>query len=197
MTSPADGARHLNELKIASYLDRGLSDVDRTSVEDHLVDCSECRRNVAEAERFLASFRRSRRTVVLSTFGGLIAVAAAALFVVRPQLARENPVGSRITRDATEAIGLAVYEPLGRIAAYPVQFIWASAPGAITYRITLSTADGTTLWSANVTDTTATLPRRVTLQPGGNYVWFADAIFGDGSTRSTGLRQVEASRVTK
>jgi hypothetical protein len=58
------------------------------------------------------------------------------------------------------------------------------------YRITLSAADGTTVWSATVTDTTAALPASVTLEPRIRYVWFVDAALSDGSAQTTGLHEL-------
>ena len=187
----------MNELAIASYLDRGLSDADRGILEDHLVNCSDCRRSVAEAQGFLATFRRPRRVVALGGLGGLAAAAAIALVIFRPQFSPEYPASGRVRRDAIEARALAVYEPFGRITPYPVRFTWAAAPGAVTYRVALNSAEGTPLWAASLTDTSVTLPRNVTMRPGVNYVWFADAILSDGSTRSTGLRQVGIAAITK
>lgn len=186
----ADGGRHLSELEIASYLDRGLSNTERGRLEDHLVDCSECRHSVAESQHLIAKLRRPQRLATFAGLGGLLAVAAAALFVVAPELKRRDLGVERVSRDAIESTALAAYEPAGNTVKFPIRFIWGAALGAVSYRITLSSAEGTPVWSANVTDTTATLPDGVTLQRDTSYFWFADAILNDGSTRSTGLRQL-------
>jgi hypothetical protein len=188
MISAGEGGVHMNDLEIASYLDRGLSDADRARIEDHMVDCSECRHNVAEAQQLVATLRRPRRHVF--AVGGLIAVAAAALIVVAPQLKRSGQPLDLVTRDEIASSALEVYEPTGDVLRRPANFVWGSARDAVSYRITLSSAEGTTMWSASVPDTTAALPDSVTLRAGTKYVWFVDAILGDGSTRSTGLRQL-------
>jgi len=177
----------MNELEIASYLDRGMAAAYRERVEDHMVDCAECRENVAEAEQLMRKVRRPRR---FATFAGLAAVAAAALVVFVPQLTRQTQPLDRVTRDAAAPLALAVHEPAESVAKQPTRFVWAPAPGATSYRITLSAADGTTVWSATVTDTTAALPARVLLEPLIKYVWFADAILSDGSAQTTGLREL-------
>jgi len=175
----------MNELAIASYIDRGMSAADRDRAEDHMADCSECRRNVAEAEQLVRRLRRPRRFVELTS---IAAVAAAGLIVFSPKLLQRGPQ-DRITRDA-EAEALTAHQPVAGAFKSPVRFVWGAASDAISYRITLSTADGSRIWSASITDTTAVLPPDVTLQPGTTYVWFADAIRADGSAQTTGLHPI-------
>lgn len=178
----------MNELEIASFLDRGLSNTERQRVEDHLFDCSECRDNVAETQALVEKLRRPKRFASFVGIGGLVAVAAVALFVVAPRFKPQNTDNPRVSRDAIESAVVAVYEPASNPTALPVRFAWAAVPGARIYRITLSSAEGTTIWSASLTDTTVILPDTVKLQNNVDYAWFVDAIMDDGSTRSTGLR---------
>lgn len=173
----------MNEMEIAGYLDRGLSDADRDRIEDHLVDCSECRHNVAEAQQLIQRVRRPRR---FAAIGGLLAIAAVALFVVRPQFSNHEVPLERSA--SSESAPLVAYGPLGETVQIPVRFVWSSAPDAVSYRVTLSSAEGATVWSESRADTTAILPDSVTLRPGARYTWVTDAILSDGSTRSTGLR---------
>jgi len=180
----------MTELEIASYLDRGMATADRERVENHMVDCAECRENVTEAEQLIRKVRRPRH---FARFAGLAAIAAAALVVFAPQLKRETQPPDRVTRDAAAPSALAVYEPAESVANQPARFVWAAAPGATSYRITLSAADGTTVWSATINDTTATLPASVILEREIKYVWFVDANLPDGSAQSTGLRELIVS----
>jgi hypothetical protein len=175
----------MNELEIASYLDRGMAAADRERVEDHMVDCAECRENVAEAEQLIRKVQRPRH---LAQFAALAAIAATAFIVFVPQLTRQSL--DRVTRDAPAAAALSSYEPAVSVAQQPARFVWAAAAGATAYRITLSAADGTTVWSATVSDTTAVLPTSVVLEPQTRYVWFVDATLPDGSSQSTGLREL-------
>ncbi len=175
----------MNDLEVASYIDRGLSDADRSRVEDHMVECPECRDNLAEAQHLVAKLRRPRRIAALA---GVFAVAAAALFVITPALTRARQPLDLVTRDATASSALAAYAPEGDARNQPLRFVWGSAPDAVSYHFTLSSADGTTVWSFSGPDTSAVLPATVTLNRAVNYVWYADAILNDGSTRSTGLK---------
>jgi len=183
----------MNDLEIASYLDRGLSAQDRSRVEDHLVECSECRENVAGAEQLMTKLRRPRR---LAAFAGLAAVAAAALFVVSPALMRARQPLDLVTRDAGTSSTLVAYEPIATAENQSIRFSWAAAPDAGSYRFVLSTPDGTTVWSFTGTDTSVMLPASVTLDRDARYVWFVDAILNDGTTRSTGLQQLRVSSLT-
>jgi hypothetical protein len=177
----------MNELEIASYLDRGMATADRERVEDHMVDCAECRENVAEAEQLIRKLGRPR---YLARFAGLAAIAAAALVVLVLQPTRQTQPLDRVTRDAPAAAPLAAYEPAETVPQQPPRFVWAAARGATTYRISITEADGTTVWSTTVSDTTAALPASVILQPHVKYVWFVDATLPDGSAQSTGLREL-------
>nr|AIA17971.1 Putative zinc-finger [uncultured bacterium] len=180
----------MNDLEIASYLDRGLSAHDRSRVEDHLAECFECRENVAGAQQLVAKLRRPRRIAALA---GVLAVAAAALFVISPALTKGREPMDIVTREATRSSALAAYSPIAAPSSQrPLRFVWGAAPEALSYRFTLSSADGTKVWSTSGPDTTAMLPANVTLAPTTKYLWFADAILPDGSSRSTGL--IELSR---
>jgi hypothetical protein len=72
-----------------------------------------------------------------------------------------------------------------------VHFVWGAVPGALSYEFTLSRADGTPVWARGGADTALTLPDSVALQPGGRYLWTADALLSDGSARTTGVQQLD------
>ena len=61
--------------------------------------------------------------------------------------------------------------------------------GAVTYRLTVTRGDGAAVWSYSGVDTVAALPDSIVLRPGQRYLWVADALLSDGTTRSTGLRE--------
>lgn len=178
----------MTELEIAGYLDRGLSDAARDRVETHLVQCSECRQNVAASQRLVQRIRRPRHVVTISA---LVAVAAAGVLMVRPQI---QPREGSLERAHSDVPGLAVYAPTSEITTRTARFVWGGASDAVSYRLTVSNGSGATLWTQSGTDTVAILPDSVTLSPGERYVWVADAILSDGSTRSTGLTEFGSRR---
>lgn len=178
----------MTELEIASYLDRGVSSLDRDRIEDHLVECVACRENVTEAQQLVRHVRKPRRVFVT---GAVLAVAAVALVMVRSQLG-DNQLVSRDAASASRS--LPAYAPAAVIRRGHAGFIWGADSDAVSYRITVSLPDGSTVWAGNGTDTTVILPDSVSLRSGQLYVWVADAILSDGSTRSTGLQEFHTAR---
>ena len=118
---------------------------------------------------------------------GLLAAAAALVLIVRP--AGRRPATRR--RRAADARRL---WPDGRRAARLFRFVWAAAPGVASYRLTVSGADGAPVWSGSLADTVAVLPDSVALRVDQRYLWVADALLDDGSSRSTGLREFRPVR---
>jgi hypothetical protein len=59
-------------------------------------------------------------------------------------------------------------------------FTWRAVPGATAYRITVSRADGDSVWAATVRDTTARPPASVALPEGDLYYWYVDVLLADG-----------------
>lgn len=185
--SAGDHEAHMNELQIAAYLDRGLSIPDRDRLEEHLATCSECRANVLEAQALVARVRRPRKTF----YGiGLIAVAAAMLLMIRPiSKSPDTNTTSPLTRDIPTTGQILGYAPTGEVPVRAVRFAWAPVAGVMTYRLTVSAADGTPVWSTSINDTLAILPESIPLRSDNRYYWVVDALLSDGSPRTTGLRE--------
>lgn len=181
--------QHMTELEIASYLDRGLSNSSRDRIEDHLAECTECRTNVSEAQKLIATIGRPRHLTKIALWGALAAVAA---LVIVPQVTQRQ-TGGRVSRDVLPTT-IAAYSPIESAEPGIIRFVWGSVPGAASYRVTLSTTDGTMLWSRNLSDTVSVLPPDVTLEPGVDYVWYADAALSDGSSVTTGLKEFRAAQ---
>jgi hypothetical protein len=84
---------------------------------------------------------------------------------------------------------LITYGPTGDAKREGLRFVWGPAAGAVSYRFSVTTSGGEQVWSRSSVDTLASLPRSVNLRAGEKYLWVADAILSDGSSRSTGLRE--------
>ncbi len=169
----------MNEFEMAAYLDRRLSATDRDRVEGHLAGCADCREELLQVRSLLRRAARPRRLIVGAS---LLAAAATLVLIVRP-------TGIDPVRGGGAPSTLTAYGPTGDAALSSLRFVWGAAPGAATYRLTVSGGDGVPVWSASVADTVMALPDSVTLQADRRYVWIADALLGDGSTRSTGLHE--------
>jgi anti-sigma factor RsiW len=181
---------HLSEAEAAAYLDRGLPLAERDRLEDHLASCPDCRAQLIEARRILAHVRRPTRSVLI----GSIAAAAAAVLIFLPRPAAhpaEKLAPATVMRGSVEATRLVAYGPTGETHARALRFVWSAAPGAATYRLSVTRGDGATVWSQGSTDTSVALPDSIVLRPHQRYFWVADALLGDGGTRSTGLREFD------
>jgi anti-sigma factor RsiW len=183
--------RHMTELEIASYLDRGLSNSARDRIEDHLAECIECRENVSEAQKLIATIARPRYLTRITLWGAL---AAAAALVIVPQVLQRQTSG-RVSRDAVVPTTIPAYAPIESADSGTLRFVWGTVPGAASYQVTLSTTDGTTLWSRSLSDTVAILPADVKLTAGMQYVWFTDATLSDGFSVTTGLKEFRAAPI--
>lgn len=177
----------MNDLQIAAYLDRGVSGTERDQIEAHLAECAECRRHVLDTDELMQRVRRPKRLVIGSA---LVAAAAALIIVAMPSLRRsdgtlENP----LYRDVPASSSLIAYGPTGESRVGSLRFVWSPAQGAMSYRLTVSRADGATLWTQSGRDTVAALPASVELRVGDRYFWVSDALLADGGSRSTGLRE--------
>jgi hypothetical protein len=185
------GGGHLTALERAAYLDRGLSADDSRRVEAHLAACELCRRQLTEESQLVRGVRRKRRPAVAMA---LIASAAAVILIASrvPRHSNTAPLRAEPALDST-TVPLVAYGPIGEQRSGVRRFVWASANGALSYRLTVSSSDGTVLWSTSVTDTSATLPDTISLSRAPKYFWVADAILRDGRTRSTGLHEFSTS----
>lgn len=181
----------MNDLQIAAYIDRGLSGAERDEIEAHLAECAECRRHVLDTDELMQRVRRPKRLVI----GSALVAAAAVIIVAVPSLrrsdaAQENP----LYRDAPGSSSLIAYGPTGESRVGSLRFVWSPAHGAMSYRLTVSRADGATVWTQSGRDTVAALPASVTLRAGDRYFWVSDALLADGGSRSTGLREFIPTR---
>jgi putative zinc finger protein len=175
----------MTDLDIAAYLDRGLSVAERTRVEDHLAQCPECRQQLAETHQILKRAARPRR---LFAAAAILAAGVAFVLVVKPGQLQQYRA-TTLERGGTSEPTLIAYGPTGEVNRAQLRFVWGAAPNAASYRLTVSGADGTPVWSTSTGDTVATAPGTVLFAAGNKYFWVADAIATDGTTRSTGLRE--------
>jgi anti-sigma factor RsiW len=175
---------HLTDVEIAAYLDRTLSPSLRDRAENHLAACPDCRRHLLETRELLERVRRPRKYLI----GGTVAAAAVlALLIARPNVSSiDRP---DLMRNDEAAVPLLAYGPMGPVIAAETRFVWSAAPGAQSYRLTVSRANAGAVWSSSGIDTVAMLPDSVVLRPSERYFWVTDALLSDGTTRSTGIRE--------
>jgi hypothetical protein len=181
-----------------------LSEHERRSLLDHVVDCAECTRIWRAlvalergARRFdpgvpkpgLATPRRPAPRAWTWGLGGALAAAAAAALIVwagvRPQLPEppRQPAGETF-RSGPEAPARPVLRaPLGAVAA-PQTFTWDPVPEAVSYRVELLDADGEIVWSTPTAETSAAWPSTLPHSPGRFYWRVVAELERGGSTAS-------------
>jgi anti-sigma factor RsiW len=179
----------MTETEIAAYIDGTLTGPSRDRAEAHFASCVECRKDLVESQNVLRAMRRPRTAVIAGT---LAAAAVAAFLIARPSLVPVDQTA--LLRGNGAVIPLPAYGPIGPTTRAGLQFVWAGAPGAQSYRLTVSRANGEAVWSSSTIDTLAALPDSVLLRPSERYFWVSDALLSDGTTLSTGLREFGVGR---
>lgn len=192
MTSPPGHTNdHISDAELAAYMDRNVAPAERDRIESHLADCDECRRHLIETRRVLGGVDRTRGLRIIATLAAAAVVFVFVRFEVWPT--RENPTAS-FARGGTSSAEITAHGPGGDVSRKGLEFVWSPVSGVASYRITVSRADATPVWSKTTTDTVVTLPASVVLQQGQTHLWVTDALLLDGTTRSTGLREFRVTQ---
>ena len=191
---------HLASQQLAAYIDYTLAHDERTRVEAHLAECTECRREVLEVTRVI----RSRHRVGPYLAGALaMAAAVATLLLVNPRSGGEESVGAGpILRSSAEGVAaergfrISVVSPQdgSELSREDLSFRWGSLGAEVLYRFTLTDQNGANAWTVDTPETFLTVPGAIELVPGRQYFWYVDALLPDGQTATTGVRQFTAAR---
>jgi hypothetical protein len=181
---------------VAAYIDGRLSGEDLERVETFLAANPAARAELVEASRLVATVPQgkpqSKRAWVV---GSTLVAAAAALLIVVPLVNRQSqspPVQTERRSATDETARLRAIAPAdgAPLSVSDARFIWNSVPGA-QYRFTLTDANGSVVWETSTTDTVALLPKEKTLNASNSYYWNVDALAEDGSSVTTGVRELK------
>jgi anti-sigma factor RsiW len=202
MTDNSAPAAHPTDEHVAGYLDGVLPSSERAPLEAHLAGCEYCRARLALAVNALRessrarSFRAGRRIAVV----GLAAAAAlAGVLLLSRSAMRPGPPPAEIRAPEPEAgtPPLLVVEPVpgSTVSKAALRFVWKGIGADVLYQVTVSAADGRTLWSTRSADTLAvpTGALRRELQPGQSYFWRVDALLANLRSVTSGDRRFEVS----
>jgi len=116
----------------------------------------------------------------------LAAVAAAAAVVagvalLGPALRHRGPSDASPIRGTDDEAGIRIVAPTdGAILHGRADFTWHAVPGATTYRISVSRADGDSVWATTSGDTIVPASIEVSRAGPGLYYWYVDVLLGDG-----------------
>jgi hypothetical protein len=195
-TSQADSG-HLTTGQVAAILDKRLDGRNHQAAIAHLSICAECRHELAELERAIKDGALGRRAVrrwiiMASAVAAVLIMAVLPLTLGRwrsagggPPAAATRAPGSLSPDDAPSPIG-AVVPGDGAVTDATPTLIWRSAAFGASYRVTVQDTSGAVIWSAPITDTTATIPPSARLVHGRRYFWLVEARLRDGTSASTG-----------
>lgn len=188
---PVTREDHLDAGLAASYLEDVCDAEERSRVEGHLAECTECCEELIALEetiRTLPTRRKDRYVIPLVALGA--AAALAGLIVLRPS---DNPVGlpaesSIVQRSQPgERSSIAILGPESGavVEAGEVILRWAPVEPDARYLVTVTTSDGDSVWALMTPDSAAAIP--VALDPGGEYLWYVDALLPGGGTATSGI----------
>jgi hypothetical protein len=187
---------HLSSEELGAYLSNSLSDAEREAVERHLASCGECRAELVEGQRAVATAPGGRRGSRSRFYVLGLAAAAAVAFAIWPRTDfRPGPEVVERNAPAREAGNVTVVSPAAEaeVGASAPAFTWKSNDGA-SYKITVTDAAGVPLWSASTSDTTIVMPSTIQLSRGQQYFWYVDALRTDGRSVTSGVNGFRTAR---
>lgn len=186
---------HPSSEEVAAYLSDALTANDRATLEAHLAVCQQCRREVTSARRLIRS-HGSPRVLRWAVPAAAAAVLAVVLFSPLPS-GRLDTSSKRATEDAAVSATMPkirIVSPASgdTVKGSQVVFVWQGVGNASLYRLTLTDASGSAVWTRDTSDTTLTLPASLSLAKGQSYFWFVDALGADGTAVTTGTHRFTA-----
>jgi anti-sigma factor RsiW len=191
-------ADHLDPGLVASYLENVCDAEQRARVEAHLAECTDCCEELIALEetiRTLPTRRKGRNVIPLVALGA--AAALAGLIVLRPsdnpvELPAGTPIVQRSQPEERSLIAVLGPESGAVVEAGEVVLRWALVEPDARYLVTVTTSEGDSVWALMTPDSAAAIP--VALDPGGEYLWYVDALLPGGGTATSGIHHFRVSQ---
>ena len=199
LVGPMTRIEHLDAALVAAYLENSCGPEERRRIEEHLADCAECTAELVGLDdtiRTLAAQKRRRMAIPLVALG-----AAAGIGVLLVQRTPDGPstlpldappIVQRSRPEARSPIEILQPTPGATVDAGEVVLRWAPIEAEARYLVTVTTSDGDSVWALLTPDSAAAIP--VLLDPGGEYLWYVDALLPGGNTASSGVHHFQVPR---
>jgi anti-sigma factor RsiW len=169
---------HPEPHEVSAYLSGAADPAARARIEAHLADCGECTEELVAVRRLRrASPSVSRR---LALAGAAAAAVTAVVLVGHRAGGPTGPATPPVRGDGSAAAVTTVSPPEGASIDAPPTFAWQPVAGATAYRISITRADGDSVWAASLRDTVARAPEGVLTPAPDGYFWYVDALLADG-----------------
>ena len=182
---------------LAAFLDGRLSPVERDEVAGHLNACDECRHELSVAASALAAHAGERRRPRWLLPAAAAATIATLLLVPLGRMDDAGETTPLQRGDRPEGVqifaGVAPEDGVGVSRGELSQFQWRSVASGATYAVVLTNSMGDEVWTVSTTDTVASLPEAVQLDPG-LYFWWVDALLGGTETAMMETRELTITR---
>ena len=167
---------HLDPHEIAVYL-AGTADLAwRSRIERHLADCEECTAEVAAVRHLRNPGTRARRWIG----AGAAAAATITLVLLGPRVGGRPAGAPPVLRGEDSSAAIVTLAPPDGAELRTPTFAWRPVAGATAYRITITRADGDSVWAASVRDTAVLVPKGALVPTAEAYFWYVDALLADG-----------------
>ena len=192
VTAEDDAPHHPSDGDVAAYLEAVLPERERVALEAHVADCEYCQARLALAGEVVGTAPRTNRRRLLYPAALIAAAAGLAAILLVPSRTADQPRQSEFRTPAEGTAGQRVHiiQPSrgGSIRSESPQLIWSGLGTDALYQITISTADGSVLWSEQTSDTTVALPVTVVgrLRSGERYFWRVDGLLPNLQSVTTG-----------
>ena len=195
---PVTESDHLGPQLMASYLENACEANARSQVEAHLAECTDCCEELValdETIRTLPTRRRGRLLLPLVAMGA--AALLAGLIVFRPSDQRTGPsnatpIVQRSQPEERSSIAILRPESGAVVEAREIVLRWAPIEPEARYLITVTTSEGDSVWALMTPDTEAAIS--VALDPGGEYLWYVDALLPGGGTATSDIAHFRVSQ---
>ena len=201
---------HPDESEILLYLEDKLPVSDREAFEAHVASCAMCASRFAAAARLPgvlnepvpvtldeATMKKARDLVrpgpsrrpgpprfLAPRYRLGFGIAAALLIAIGVSLLVPEREPSRFrSEESVESDFLQLLPEDGsHVTDRSFRFQWTSLGEGMVYRFTLMGETGAVVWSADVRDTSLSIPPSVVLQPGKTYLWKVESFLADKRT---------------